>query len=111
VWRAWFYERSRVGRWLYEPLVGAGWILMLAAMVFRHAAHGAPRPWAFPIVFVGFALFLAAKVSVLRKGVLLSFGATVFENASRPMKVCYAVGWLLMIAGFVLSFGPAPTSS
>ena len=107
MWRAHFYEKSWFGKWVYKPVVGTGWILLLSALAYRYAVHGTPQWWAVPIVLVGFELFLAAKISVLRKGVLISFGATVFENASGRMQVCYALGYLLMIGGFVLSFRPA----
>jgi hypothetical protein len=106
MYRDHFYNRSWFGRRVYVPFVGFGWFVMLGAAAWNHAVGGTPQPWAFPILLLGLVLFLVAKISVIRKGVLISFGQSVFDNATRPMKVAYALGWLLMIAGFILSFRP-----
>ena len=67
---------------------------------------GVPHPWAFPVLLTGLVLSLVAKISVLRKGVLLSFRESILRNTSRVMGVCYALSWIPMIAARILSFRP-----
>jgi hypothetical protein len=56
---------------------------------------------------VGFALFVAAKVSVMRRGHLISFGSGLMSLWSRRL---YRLGYTLMIGGAVLTFGLVVTA-
>lgn len=79
-------------------------LVMLAAAVSANLAEGrAPNPSAFVITLVGFGLLVVAKVSVIRRGPLVSFG----PGLMRPgMKNAYRAGWWLMVVGVMATFGP-----
>ena len=106
MWRAHFYEKSPIGD-VYKWIVGTAWIALLCGAAWNHVTEGVRQFWALPILLLGFVLFLVAKISVIRGGTWLSFGATVIEKASRSMKFCYVLGYLLMILGFIFSFKQA----
>jgi hypothetical protein len=74
-----------VGMGLYLPLV-------------RHMPEASV--WAvWGLYAAGFALFLAAKVSVIGQGVLVSFGSS---RMSRRFRWCYRLGCALMMLGALL---------
>jgi hypothetical protein len=49
-----------------------------------------PHPYAFIVVLIGLALFIAAKISNLRKGKIISFGTT---DMSEGIKNLYRLGY------------------
>jgi hypothetical protein len=101
MWRARFYEESWLGRWIYKPVVGGGWLVLLAFSGYNHVSTGVPWPPGLAILLGGFALFLAAKVLVIRRGIWLTVGT----EKMRPVEtLLYLSGYALMIGGFVLSF-------
>ena len=75
------------------------WVALGAAV---NIAHGEVRhPRAFAIVLLGFALFSAAKVAVIRRGTWISFGSSpMTEN----MANAYRIGYWLMALGIFLTF-------
>lgn len=79
-------------------------LLMLAAAASRNLVSGdVTNPGAFGITLVGFALFLMAKLSVVREGHLVSFGV---GRMSPEMKNAYRAGYWLMAVGVLAMFGP-----
>ena len=104
MWRAHFCTKSWLGRYVYQPIVATAWVVFLLIAGYKHVSGGEPRPWALPILLLGFLLFSVAKASLFRKGMWISFGASAVENMSKPMSVCYYLGYVLMIVGFILSF-------
>lgn len=61
------------------------------------------NPLAGLILFLGFASFLFAKISVLRKGIHFSFGC---DKMSRKIMWFYFSGYVLMIVGYFATFHP-----
>jgi hypothetical protein len=59
------------------------------------------NPYAFVICIVGFLLFLISKVSVFRKGALVSFGT---KRLSENMENLYRLGYWLMAVGLIFTF-------
>ena len=104
MWRAHFYTKSWLGRHVYQPIMATGWVVLLLIAGYNHVSGGEPRPWALPILLLGFLLFSVAKASLFRKGVWMSFGASASQNMSKSMSACYYLGYALMIVGFILSF-------
>ena len=55
--------------------------------------------WA-SLVIVGLAMFVVAKLSVIRRGVLVSFGS---QRMSPTMRRLYRLGWVLMLPGGIVT--------
>ena len=104
MWRYHFYNKSPIGRYFYKPLTGILWILVLIITGYNHVQKGEPQIFGLLVVITGFILFLISKISVIKKGKFLTFGASVAENTSKEMAICYYLGYFLMIVGFVMSF-------
>ena len=104
MWEQHFYNKSPIGRYFYKPITGILWILLLIIAGYNHVQKGEPQIIGLSILLTGFILFLISKISVIKKGKLLTFGASVVENTSREMAVCYYFGYILMIVGFIMSF-------
>jgi hypothetical protein len=80
---------------LYAPLA-----IGLVFTVFAVNAFAAPRGFAWftlGLYFAGLALFLLAKVSLLRRGIRLSFGSSQMSPWNRR---AYRTGYTLMVFGF-----------
>jgi hypothetical protein len=104
MWRAYFYEKSWVGRWVYKPLATALWIGVLGGIASTHVQTGALQPWALSLIGLGFVLFLGVKLHMIRQGKVISFGADIINGSPWYIAACYITGYGLMIAGFMLSF-------
>jgi hypothetical protein len=59
------------------------------------------NPYAFAICIVGFLLFLISKVSLFRKGALVSFGT---KRLSENMGNLYRLGYWFMAVGLIFTF-------
>lgn len=59
------------------------------------------NPYAFSICIIGFFLFLSAKISMFRKGVLFSFGT---KRLLQNMDNIYCLGYWLMAVGLAFTF-------
>jgi hypothetical protein len=103
MWRSKFYTESTIGS-IYKIFVGTAWIVLLCVAAYNHVQSGEPQILGLSILFIGFILFLIAKISVIKKGKLLTFGASAAENLSKKMAVYYYLGYLFMIVGFIMSF-------
>lgn len=89
-------------------IIGKGAVViglaMLVTLVCRNLFAGqVPNPSAFAITLAGFAFFLVAKLSVVRRGHLVTFGPGLM---SPGMKNAYRSGWWLMVVGIMVTFGP-----
>ena len=103
MWRYKFYTKSPIGR-IYKIIVGTAWILLLCGAAYNHIQSGEPQILGLSALFIGFILFLIAKISVIKKGKLITFGASAAENMSKKMVFYYYFGYLFMIVGFIMSF-------
>ncbi len=90
-------QPTRLGKAAAVSLIA----LSVVAAVCNIATHDVPTPGAFPVTVVGFGLFAAAKMSVIARGRLVSFGtgpmSPAFANA-------YRLGYWLMLVGIILTF-------
>lgn len=59
------------------------------------------NPYAFAICIAGFLLFLISKISLFRKGVLVSFGT---KRLTENMGNFYRLGYWLMAVGLIFTF-------
>lgn len=98
-----FYTASRMGL-IYKIFVGTFWIGLLCVAAYNHVQSGKPQILGLSILFLGFILFLAAKISVIKKGKLITFNASATGNMSKKMACSYYFGYLFMIVGFIMSF-------
>jgi hypothetical protein len=74
--------------------------LVVAAIV--NISHGeAPQLAAVSVILLGFAVFVVAKASVLRRGRWISFGSRAMSPAMGNM---YRVGYWLMVVGILATF-------
>ena len=73
----------------------------IISAIVNIATHTVPNPWAFFVVIIGFALFLFAKISVIRKKKLVSFGTSYMTEG---MANLYRLGYWLMVFGILLTF-------
>jgi hypothetical protein len=87
--------------WFGKSVTTLG-IAALAIVALVNISRGeVPHPFAFGITVVGFVLFLAAKVSVLRRRKWITFGT----DAMRPiMGNMYRIGYWLMAVGILATF-------
>ena len=80
-------------------------VLLLVGITISSIAHAlykdVPHPGAFLILCLGFFLFLISKLSVIRRGKLISFGTT---SMTENMGIMYRLGYWVMIMGFILTF-------
>lgn len=86
----------------FSKLALTSCVLFAAVSAFHNLARGeVPRPSAFVIVLAGFAVFALAKASVIRRGMLVSFGTQrLSENESNA----YRLGYWLMAVGVLVTF-------
>ncbi len=75
-------------------------ILMVIATVYNIFIKEVHSPFAFLISIIGFAFFLIAKLSVLRKK-RISFSTGLMNQ---NMKNLYRLGYWLMIVGIIWTF-------
>jgi len=76
-------------------------VILGSSAVFNIFRQSVPHPYAFLVVLIGFILFLAAKISNLKKKKLISFGT---KEMSEKMSNLYRVGYWLMVVGLMLTF-------
>ncbi|RYZ91978.1 MAG: hypothetical protein EOP06_05625, partial [Proteobacteria bacterium] len=59
-----------------QIVYGGLWIFFLASLAWNYATNGEANLWSIPILLGGLALFLSAKLSVVKKGHQFTFGAS-----------------------------------
>jgi len=94
----------RAGEWIVSILFLGPLILGFITVSTLYVYINSPGPYLLSILilyFTGFLMFLKAKISVIKKGNLLSFGT---KHMSRPNQLFYIYGYLIMCTGFLLSF-------
>lgn len=99
-----FYEKGRYGGWLYKLIVAPGWILAVGLLGWVGITTGTPDVAGIPYLVLGFVLCSAAKISQFRRGRWVSFGADMTDGMSWLAACSYLLGYLLMIAGFIIVF-------
>jgi len=99
MWRANFYTKSSLGK-IYQWFAGLFWLAILVGSAVQYIVSGEPWIWSILPLSVGFILFLIAKLSVVRKGQWISFGAESANRMSVRMIWAYYSGYFLMIVGF-----------
>lgn len=92
-------ELTLAGKTVTVVLVG-----FAAAGALSSMSRGVvPHPSAFVLVIVGLVSFLVAKLSVVRRGYLVSFGT---RRMSADAANAYRFGYWLMVVGTLLTFAP-----
>ena len=82
---------------LLSPALG-----MIGLLVILNAARN-PAVTTFLVLYaLGFALFLVAKLSLIRSGRLVTFGSRLMRPGYRAL---YRVGYALMAAGTLFTLG------
>jgi hypothetical protein len=77
-------------------------VVMLAIAALLNLSRGeAPHPGAFSITLAGLALFAVAKLSVILRTRLVSFGPRLMSPA---MANLYRAGYWLMAVGIIATF-------
>ena len=77
-------------------------VIPVVVITVRNILIGeAANPYAFIICIIGFLLFLSAKISMFRKGILFSFGT---KRLSQNMGNIYRLGYWLMAVGLAFTF-------
>jgi hypothetical protein len=72
-------------------------VITVRNILIREVAN----PYVFIICIIGFLLFLSAKLSMFRKGILFSFGT---KRLSQNMGNIYRLGYWLMAVGLAFTF-------
>ena len=72
-----------------------------AEELLRELERGSVGYWPIGLAVVGFVLFLIAKLSRIRSGVLVSFGS---KGMTPRQSVFYFFGFVLMAVGYGLTF-------
>ena len=79
--------------------------VMFAAMIASQVYRAAPTATTYGAIvsaIAGFGLFFKAKISVMRRGQLISYG---MKSMDQHNKVFYVCGYALMITALVLMLG------
>jgi hypothetical protein len=82
---------------LLLPFLGA-LLLILAISIAGHPVGGARI--AVALYASGFALFLVAKISMIRSGRLVTLGSRLMRPRYRAL---YRIGYVLMVAGLIFT--------
>ena len=80
-------------------------VTALVVFIIVSSATKAPSTYSFVstgLIVLGFLLFLKAKLSIIRKGRLISRG---FRHMSAINRLLYCCGYLLMMLGVLFLFG------
>jgi hypothetical protein len=89
-----------------KVIVAIGMVVLLGAQAVcavSNAVRGfVPRPGWVTLMLVGFVLFLAPKLHVVRRKQLFSFGTRLMTPAQANS---YRLGYYFMALGFILTFG------
>lgn len=108
MWRVdfmYFFGRSWEARWIYRPAATLLWIGALAGTAYNYLTYGNVRPWSVPPVAVGFMMMLVARSRIKQLGKRVGFGEELARELPSRDAFTYFAGYILMICGFVLSFG------
>lgn len=77
--------------------------LVLAGFIGLYYTMPGPTFWSMVVFFIlGFALFLKAKLSIIRQGRLFTFGPSQMTKSNR---IAYFLGYGVMFLGLFLMIG------
>lgn len=94
------YLKTTIGK-IHAAIVVPSMFIIFFAFCYEYAQGREPWPWGMLLSVVGFGLFLKAKLSIIRTGKLISWGCDLMDQKNTYF---YFSGWVLMIAGYFLSF-------
>jgi hypothetical protein len=75
--------------------------LVLPFALYEHMKNTPANIYGFPLMVIGFLVFLIPKITMIRKGKLISFGC---EGMTNKMTFLYFAGIVLMFLGFIITF-------
>ena len=78
-------------------------IVAYCAVIYNIINLNPVNPNAFMIVLIGFLFFLISKISLIRNGIIISFGTGKMSNM---MGNFYRLGYWVMAVGVLLTFLP-----
>ncbi len=104
MWHEQIYEKSLIDRWIYNPVATVLWVGLLFGAAYNLVSSGKVQSWALPLVGVGFALFLIAKIQMIISGKLFSCETDLASNKPWQIALPYVAGYIFMITGFIVSF-------
>jgi len=93
---------------IYNIVMATGFpVVLIIIPVFISASLMRSFPWVsywtiLSLLFLGFILFLKAKLSLIKEGKLLTFGAKGMSKSNRAL---YISGYILMLLSLILSLG------
>ncbi len=94
------YTQTFIGK-IHAALVAPTIPLLIILYYLKYIKDKEPNLWGLIISFIGLGLFLKAKFSIIKNKKLISFGCDLMDQKN---SLFYFVGWLLMIAGYFLSW-------
>ncbi|WP_408095701.1 hypothetical protein ACJVC5_11710 [Peredibacter sp. HCB2-198] len=94
------YLKTTIGK-IHAAIVVPSMLFCFLIFCYEFAQGKNPNLWGMIVSLIGFALFLKAKRSVIRKGKLISFGCDLMDQKNTNF---YFSGWVLFIAGYFLSW-------
>jgi hypothetical protein len=104
IWKVRLMKENELSR-PTKFLVSVGLIIFLAMAgisAVHNVFHGlANQPRAFAVVLIGFGCFAFAKLSVIRRTRLISFGTRLMTEDQANF---YRIGYYLMGLGFIFTF-------
>ncbi len=94
------YLKTKIGK--FHALIVAPTIpLLILGLWLEHINGKQPVWWGILISPFGFLLFLKAKISNIKKGKWFTLGC---DHMDQMHTYFYFFGWVIMIAGYFLSF-------
>ncbi len=94
------YLKTTFGK-IHAAIVTPSVLIIFLAICYEYAEGRQPWPWGLLLSFLGFALFLKAKWSLLKKGTFVSWGCDLMDQSTTN---CYFIVWVMMIAVYFISF-------
>lgn len=94
------YTKTTIGK-IHSMIVSLTIPTVIIGMYLDYIQGKESNLWGFAISIVGFLLFLKAKISVIKSKKLFSLGCDLMDQRNTYF---YFFGWLLMIAGYFLSW-------
>lgn len=94
------YLKTWVGR-LHALLVLPSMFIIFIGFAYQYSIGKEAHLWGLPVTIIGFLMFLKAKWSVIKEKKLFTFGCDPMDQKNTYF---YFFGWVMMIAGYFLSF-------
>lgn len=96
------YLKTTIGK-IHAAIVVPTMLIIFTGFCYEYAQGREPWPWGLLVSVVGFGLFLKAKFSIIKTGKFISWGCDLINQKNTNF---YFIGWVLMVAGYFLSFKP-----